>query len=435
MARSALVEGVQVVGHRLTIRPGPAVRSLLLADPWVEVAPAVDLASVPGSVLLQTAVYLLAPLAWAHGLDTWVSGADETVAVALPQLQAEMRRMYPTLPWAGSVVVRDPVSPAATPTRTDGDPSVGLMFSGGVDSLASALRYPDSSLLLITAALDDEVGPPGRWADTLSAIDRFANEHGHRWELVASNARSMVAPGSTKQLRPVIRHWWSQAAHAMSLAALAAPVLWRAGVEQLLIASSDVAGHDSRWGSSARLDPLIGLGPITIAHDTGDPDRLRKVRRIVESVGSDGTLPLRVCYHRTSDGRLNCGVCEKCLRTQAGLIVCGGDPARFGFPDAAACALALSPDAWAAQVGGATRGTIIHWAMIGEAARAIDLRTRPPETRAFLGWLATLEVRRPPLGDPTAMPEVRAHRPGDDHRMDGRPRAWRSRLRRWLRPR
>ncbi len=55
VGRTALVEDLRVAGRRLSIRPGLELRALLSADPWADYPADVDLASVPRSVLLQTA--------------------------------------------------------------------------------------------------------------------------------------------------------------------------------------------------------------------------------------------------------------------------------------------------------------------------------------------------------------------------------------------
>jgi len=136
MGRSLLVHEVEVSGGRLSIRPGAELRALLTADPWVEYPAEVDLPSVPRSVLLQTATYLLAPVAWAHGLVTIVSCADTSVVTALPLLHAEMRRMFPALVWPGDVTVADPMPPAPLPHPTG---VTGLMFSGGGQHLECSM--------------------------------------------------------------------------------------------------------------------------------------------------------------------------------------------------------------------------------------------------------------------------------------------------------
>jgi hypothetical protein len=423
-----LIDRLTVSEGRLSITPGPPLRARLTADPWVDYPPTVDLAAVPRSVLLQTAIHLLAPVVWLHDLAVTVTGADTSVVEALPLLRAEIHRMYPMLSWAGTIRVVDPVPVAPLPLpRGDRGRPTGLMLSGGVDSIASAVRHPDGSLLTMTIALDDEADRgPERWARTAAGTAAFAAAHGHEHRLIASNARSMV-PASIGKGLGAFRYWWPEVAHGMSLAAMAAPALWSAGAERLLIASSHVPGYDARWGSSAKLDPLIGLGPIVVQNDAYDADRLDKVARIVEAAGPAGSVQLRVCNKAVPDDRLNCGVCEKCLRTQAGLVLSGGDPARFGFPDPAACALALSPAEWDACAGKATRSTIYNWLTMGRAARELDPHTRPPEHRALIAWLATLEAGRPPMGDPTVYPTPRSAT-----RPPVRPSSPAHRVRRWI---
>lgn len=150
----------------------------------------------------------------------------------------------------------------------------------------------------------------------------------------------------------------------------------------------------------------------------------------MESVGPGGSLDLRVCYKATVDDRLNCGVCEKCCRTQAALILAGGDPARFGFPDATARALALSEADWTALVAPLRDSNILSWSVMGEAARSLDASTRPPETHTFLRWIATLTAGSPPLRDPQDVTRPQRARPARPPERKLREVPWRRRLRR-----
>ena len=125
---------------------------------------------------------------------------------------------------------------------------------------------------------------------------------------------------------PTVEGFWNKQLHGACLAAMAqavshGPTL--AGVA----ATFDIANM-STWGSHPVIDPSYSTERVRMVHECARYSRLDKVRQVV-------SLPpaldhLRVCQVRPED-KLNCGRCEKCLRTRLALFVTGiQDAAAFG---------------------------------------------------------------------------------------------------------
>lgn len=210
----------------------------------------------------------------------------------------------------------------ATVAHADAPRRTGLFLSGGIDSLATLrlnhLRYP--------------AGHPHRIQDALlmhgfdigGVLARGAKYH------VFERARQHMQPVAADaglELIPVytnIRHLcdarelWLNYFFGAVLAAAAhafAPRLHLADIA----ASYDIANLVP-CGSHPLLDPWYGSVDVAIQHCDVELTRLDKLRIIAEWPAAFHNF--RVCLANVPD-RLNCGRCEKCVRTMCGLLAIG----------------------------------------------------------------------------------------------------------------
>jgi hypothetical protein len=72
------------------------------------------------------------------------------------------------------------------------------------------------------------------------------------------------------------------------------------------------------WGTHPGLDPLWSTETLEFVHDSALRGRLPKIALVATNPVARRTL--RVCWHNPDDA-YNCGRCEKCLRTMAGLVL------------------------------------------------------------------------------------------------------------------
>ena len=108
--------------------------------------------------------------------------------------------------------------------------------------------------------------------------------------------------------------------HAALLAAIAHAVAPRAGAVSLA-ASFDVPAL-SGWGTHPLLDPLYSSSGVEIRGEGFGPTRLEKVAAIARwPVARENLI---VCFEGPlPEGLLNCGRCEKCLRTMTAFLAVG----------------------------------------------------------------------------------------------------------------
>jgi hypothetical protein len=93
-------------------------------------------------------------------------------------------------------------------------------------------------------------------------------------------------------------------------------------ITDVFIPSTNDLQHLAAWGSSPLIDPVFTTTNLRLYHDGLDQTRLDKVRMLSEwPVALEN---VRVCTKvgLIPDGYLNCGVCEKCIRTKLELLAC-----------------------------------------------------------------------------------------------------------------
>jgi hypothetical protein len=224
--------------------------------------------------------------------------------------------------------------------RVTAEPPRALgFFSGGVDSLHMLLR---------NRALYER-GDPSYIADALVIHGFDIGKRAYRLEHehFALTLARLEEPAAAMDLRLLacstnLRHLptrpgdWSTLHHGAALAAVAHAAT--RGSAQAFIASTFDLAHLMPWGSHPLLDPHYASQRVSFVHEGGRFSRLAKVRDIART--PHGLASLRVCP-ANAPGRLNCGACEKCIRTRLELLAAGIDESpAFGANAMAASQLA-----------------------------------------------------------------------------------------------
>lgn len=207
------------------------------------------------------------------------------------------------------------------PSRPD---RCAIFLTAGVDSshalLANRKSFPtghpasfrDAIYAVRLAFLEPEPSPRALdlAARQIRAIGALARASGLETVLVDSNFRLIES-----DVWLAGRH-----DHGALLASVAHALAGRIG------AASIGASFDVHrlwpWGSHPLLDPLFGSSGVEIRHEAFGPTRSEK---IAEIAGWPAAMEnLLVCFEGPlPSGRLNCGRCEKCLRTMTALVTIG----------------------------------------------------------------------------------------------------------------
>lgn len=194
--------------------------------------------------------------------------------------------------------------------------ATALAFSGGADSF-HALLSGDVDVLLSVHGFDIPLADSTRMDEWEKSFRVIAATSGARAVLVRTNLRDHPISALSS---------WPHA-HGGALAAVGH--LLTGAVDRLVVASSYPRWIDAAWGSHWRLDPLWSSERLEVLHVGDDLWRTDKLREI----GTDPLVQrhLRVCWENRS-AALNCGRCEKCVRTQLALETVGALAGSSVFP-------------------------------------------------------------------------------------------------------
>ena len=333
MASVPIVESVVVEGSRIVVRTRPGVLDPFVREPfWVEYDADVDPSTWPRAWQLAPFVLNVAPVAWAAGSHVRFEELDATLLASLEVVRERFQaELYPQVGWSGTLSADRSTQPRVA---SGTDQGVGVLFSGGLDSVATSFRQFDLPQTLVTVwgADVDEDGEAG-WATVRAHAEQFRAAYGHELRFVRSNFRSFLDGWRLDRLHPSIPDWWGHVQHGMGFVGLAAPLLLAHGSTRLFIASSHTPTFAEAWGSSPRIDEALRVDALTVVHDGYELSRQGKLRE-VQRVAHERSVPfppLRVCYANPSGDGSNCGKCEKCLRTVVGMLLEDVDLATSGY--------------------------------------------------------------------------------------------------------
>lgn len=194
----------------------------------------------------------------------------------------------------------------------------GFFFSGGVDSLATLRANRLNIPLDHPGAFKDgilvyglEVTDPDAFSYVREAMHEIAADAGITLVPIYTNVRELNDDW----------HFWQYQWEGAVFSAVAHSLANRIGTVH--IAST----HDIKslipYGSHPLLDPLFSSCSTAIKHDGIGLSRLQRTQLI--SGWTVARNNLRVCNRSEEyeNGRLNCGKCEKCIRTMLELLATG----------------------------------------------------------------------------------------------------------------
>jgi hypothetical protein len=292
----------------------------------------VDVSRVPPAIAVVPVLAHVCPVAWANGADVEVPVVDATFLNALSEIRDVLRRIYPEFIEGGEIRAARVVD-----TRTDRSPAaygdVGMLFTGGVDSVASYVRHRDEDPTLVSVqgwvvGVDEE----DRWDGAREHVETFASQRGLETRYVRSNALSVLDMPMLQAhyKRFVDGAWYSSVGHGLGLRGLCAPLADARGLGTIHVAATLTAGFDQPRGSHPDIDDRVRWTYTRGHHDGFDLTRQDKIDLIADYVKTaDRRFPLRTCIHDETGG--NCNACEKCYMTMVGLVLAGLDPTRFGY--------------------------------------------------------------------------------------------------------
>jgi hypothetical protein len=294
-----------------------------------ENVPSERLESLSPSILNIPVVANMAHFAWMKGIDIHVEELDKEFSESLREIGPIVKRMYPSFKLSEINVNR------IIQNHSSGK-KVGLLFTGGVDSLSSYLKHRDEKPLLIKINLYEDLVKVNKIGKERSAksLSDFAKNEGIEIVNVETNidyflVRTLL---HASILLKYERNWWSGVSHSLSLLGICAPITVINDVNKMLISSSHSRKWKSSWGSLRSVDNKIRWADINVLHNNYELSRQEKIRFYLRDflTKEEHSIKLLSC-DKAEINFTNCNQCEKCLRTIVGLTLEGIDPNNVGF--------------------------------------------------------------------------------------------------------
>lgn len=334
MKENQLIKKTILSKNRFTVYVGSALNQFVLEPFWYEID-GHDLTAFSEETLAVPFILNIAPVVWLSGRQLHIATMDETLSQALVRLRSCFRDYFPEVAWEGEIIPNKIVSHRPIATSTVSRPA--LLFSGGLDSVTSLYRHLSEKPLLISIhGADIQLRDYVSWKVFSDLAYRYGKENGLQNEFVRSNMLDFLNQHLLGKMANTEISWWGNIQHGMSLAGLAFPVCDFHNCPTLLIASSlwkEPQGEPLvRWASAPEVIDLIRYRSMT-AQDDNQVSRQEKIEYL-KCLGQEKSIypRLRVCFK--SKVSINCGHCEKCLRTVAGMLIAGIENlALYSFPE------------------------------------------------------------------------------------------------------
>ena len=194
-------------------------------------------------------------------------------------------------------------------------------FSGGVDGLHMLMRnhrlYRRDDPAYIRDGLFIHGFDIGKRARD-SEDERFRTALRHLQPLAAEAGLRLISCRTNLRHLPSKAGFWYYRHNGAALAAVGHAAIL--GNAFLFIGASHDIANPVPIGSHPAVDSLFSSQRITVIHDGARYSRFQKVRELAS--WPSALAALRVCPSNPGS-RLNCGVCEKCLRTRLELLAAG----------------------------------------------------------------------------------------------------------------
>lgn len=274
---------------------------------------------VPDSILFIPIVSTIISLSWAIGFDVYVDVLDRDYYLSLLDIKKVMQQWFQGFSFNSKIITN-------LKANKQTNKSIGMLFSGGIDSLFS---YTNNSKIIkkifTIHGADIDVSDKNGWKLLYSKIRQFARKNNLLVLTVKTNMKELVNDGYLSERFHLVS-WWGQVTHGLMLTGSISPLAYN-HIKTLIIASTHSRKFHYPWGSSPRIDNKIKYGGINILHNGFKFTRVEKI--LYFSNRPDLLKNLKVCYQHAK--KINCSNCEKCYRTIIGLIIAGIDPNKCNF--------------------------------------------------------------------------------------------------------
>ncbi len=321
---------IETRANRLTIVPASSIKATgaIRDDLFFEYQQLETVENIPEYVSYVTAILNLASLVWALGLHLRVPFRSHDLEDTLEKARLNRAELLPGTAWDGRLHFEgDEPAPPATKTTAP-----LAMYSCGLDS--THLVYKNLGDRPYLLKLERSISDPATTRAIRERATGFARMHGLEIGFVTTNAHDFLE--QDKLLLPDLRQmemtWWTGVQYGISFVGAAAPIAHLRGAPRIHLASGHTAEVPEPNGADPEFEGQLRWPGVRVVHDAFEVSRQNKIAQMLNLIGPSGHRPPLVVCFKPRLNSINCGSCEKCLRTMAGLVVEGESPRDWGMP-------------------------------------------------------------------------------------------------------
>ena len=279
-----------------------------------------DISDAPESIRTVPFAAVMAPIAQATGAELILPSLDEEFAKSLDRCGEYFKKWF-SKKWLFTSRLDAPlVRNEFTPDR------YAMLFSGGLDSLATYIRHKDKQPLLFTVLGADIPLSHNTFIQLCKEkLEDFARKENVSIRYIRTDVREML---DSESLKRYAGNWYGDVAHGLMLSSLIAPATYDTVKSLMLASCSHRPNCRYTCGSQKELIQEISWGGTSVENDNHELNRCEKIRTYLKQDPRYYSY-IRVCWMQFQS--LNCSRCEKCLRTICELLMNNIDPARCNF--------------------------------------------------------------------------------------------------------
>lgn len=288
-----------------------------------------EIENVPDAIAVIPFVCNVLPLVWLTDSKLSIQSIDNDFFYCLDEIKTGYKSMYTGVDFKGEIVVE-----TKKVIKVDKSNKKAMLYSGGLDSVHTLIEHLDEKPDLISIwGSDIQYQNKEGWEKVYKNIQKITEKFDLNGAVIRSSFRDF---DKEFELDKVFKNrlqdsWWHGIKHGMGLLGHIAPYIYLHKISAVYIASSNCQNDGKvKCASDPTIDNRIRFCGCKVIHYGFDLNRQQKTQKVVEYCNTHNTkVDIHVCWK--SQKGSNCGKCEKCYRTMAGLIAEGADPYDYGF--------------------------------------------------------------------------------------------------------
>lgn len=286
----------------------------------------IDLAQLPPSIVDIPLITNVIPVIWLSGNVYSIEEMDEDLYYSLNKIKEFFKRFFYNTSWNGELKPKRLVKNIQPKTNAQS----AALFTGGLDSTATAFRHFNENLTLISFNDPHE-----------NAID-FAKTHNLKLYTIYINHYDFLKLTTLDKISLDISKWFWDTSMGLSWIGAAAPFLYAKGIPLLYIPSGYTwqsfifpDGQTLQQPASPLIDENLSPMGLRVCHDVFTMTRTDKIK-FISLFCSEKKIQkprLVVCnYHRRADTTYtHCNKCVKCHLTMLDILAIGEKLQDYGF--------------------------------------------------------------------------------------------------------